>query len=528
MHALLLSGLGVTYKNSNYFGKSLLKDERDAKARAILARSGAPSLKLSELTFAKGDDRVSLLRPPDEAPHLTTFTLESILSRSDHSYTHMALENVWDDRDARPPADIGVVLLSTTYIWNRPMLAHAMDWIRRTSPAIPVIAGGQYSNLKYMLILAEYPEIAAVVRGDAEIALPLLLDRMQYSRDFDAVPNVVWRSVEGLRVNPIEYVDIDAFPSPSFPHAFVVAPYESMRGCPFDCKFCSFPAASPKWRYKSADKIKRDWTRYHDENGVSQIEAMDSTFTVPPARLRELLDILPGSSIPRWSCYSRANVINSNQFIEGLAACNCSHLEIGFESMNDQTLKRMSKRVTVKQNRRAFELLSNSDMGYGVNFIIGYPGENEVTFQDTRSFLVSEYAGRFALHMFSVSDETMPLWRDRDELAITVQDPLDPDSAWSHVGMTSMQARRMQLETLDEIRRKNDRAIVSLWQREYQRPLLPGVDRKANFVVEKALERLAMVALDYSDIDEGAECVKRQLGTLRAYGIEHAVTIGGP
>jgi anaerobic magnesium-protoporphyrin IX monomethyl ester cyclase len=520
MHALLLSGLGATYKNSDYFADSLLADAPTERVRALLDRSVHPGFELKNLRFADGPNMRPLLREPDPPPHLTTFTLESILQRSEHQYTLVPLDTVWENRDLAVPSDIGVVLLSTTYIWNRQMLDLVMGWIDASCPGLPIVAGGQYSNLKYMLIFSAYPQIDFVVRGDAEIALPQLLDQLDGVRNFPAVPNLVWRDVGKVRTNPVEYVDIEACPSPSLPYNFRVAPYESMRGCPFDCRFCSFPAASPKWRFKSAEKIRGDWLRYGTSNGVSFIEAMDSTFTVPPTRLRQLIDILPGSGVPQWSCYSRANTIDNPDFVDQLVVSNCVHLEIGFESMNERTLKRMSKRVTAKQNRRAFELLAGSEMGYGINFMIGYPGEDEAQFEDTRRFLVDEYAGRFALHLFSVSDETMPLWEDREELQITVEDPYDPNSPWSHVGMTSSDARQLQRETLDEIRRKNDRAVVSLWQREYERPLLPMADRATNLVVEKALERLVMAPHDYADLDQAGDCIREQLDALRRQGLE--------
>jgi hypothetical protein len=94
--------------------------------------------------------------------------------------------------------------------------------------------------------------------------------------------------------------------------------------------------------------------------------------------------------------------------------------------------------------------------------------------------------------------------------------------------MDSEEAKRLQLETLDEVRRKNDHAVVSLWQREYARPLLPTADRKGNLVVEKALERLAMVPRDYDDVAEAADCVTRQLDVLRGKGVEFAPGTGEP
>lgn len=519
MRALLLSGLGVTYKNSAYFNGSLFEEEIGARGQDMLARAGRAGLRLDQFSVNRDGRSYPLLRPPDTVPHLTTFTLESILDSSAHDHVRVPLGDVWEGVAPRISGDIDVILLSTTFIWNRQMLEAAIQWIRTYLPGIPVVTGGQYTNLKYMVIMAEYPEVVAVVRGDAEVALPALLDTIQRGGNLARVPNLVWRDNDRIRVNRVEYVDLDAFPSPSFPHKFRIAPYESMRGCPFDCKFCSFPAASPKWRYKSAEKIRDDWIRYAEQNDVSVIDAMDSTFTVPPTRLRRLLDILPSAAVPPWSCYSRANVITSAEFIEKLLAAHCFFLVIGFESMNEETLRRMSKRVTAAQNRRALNVLTGSDLGYIICFMVGYPGEDAGQFADTRNYLLDEYRGYFMLHQFSISDETMPLWDDREALQISVEDPADPDSAWSHIGMSSDDARQLQAETLDEIRRRNDDAVLMLWQREFQHPLLPGAGSRANLAVEKAIERLAMAPRDYADLDDGAAQIRRQLDVLRCHGV---------
>jgi tRNA A37 methylthiotransferase MiaB len=427
------------------------------------------------------------------------------------------LLDVWNGTAKAPDQDVDVVLLSTTYIWNRHTLAAAIDWISANLPGTPIVCGGQFTNLKYPLIMNDHPEVIAIIRGDGEAALPELLNSLG-RRDLSAVPNAVWRDGDRIRINALQYVDLDAFPSPTFSAGNPIVPYESMRGCPFDCKFCSFPAASPKWRYKSAEKIRDDWVAYAHQDATS-IEAMDSTFTVPPTRLRRLMELLPDAHVP-WECYSRANVVDSAEFIDRLLAAHCFRLQIGFESMNEQTLRRMSKRVTARQNRRAFELLRAGDLGYDIFFMVGYPGEGPEEFEDTRRFLVDEYAGHFMLHLFSITDETMPLWADREELAITVDDPHNTDSPWSHIGMNSHDARRLQAETLDEVRRRNSDAVLMLWQGDYQHALMPGHDNHTNLAVEKALELLAMAPRDFADHDRGAADMVLRLDQLRCLGVE--------
>ncbi|MET9654695.1 MULTISPECIES: radical SAM protein [unclassified Streptomyces] len=523
MRFLLLSGLGPANINSPYLEGSLFAAETPERAREMLRRAGAPDLALGRLAFTQAGTEYALLRPrADTAPHLTTVTLLSILENSGHSFERVDLEDVWEGRAKAPVGDVDYVLLSTTYIWNGPILGAAVAWVRENLPGTGIVAGGQFTNLKFMSALRDHPEIVAVVRGDGEIALPRTLDALSGRGELSAVPNLVWRDEDNIRINPTEYVDIEDFPSPLVIGKQPIIPYESMRGCPFDCKFCSFPAASPKWRYKSAEKIRDDWIAYAERNAADSISAMDSTFTIPPTRLRRLLEILPGSGVPRWEGFSRANTINSAELVAGLEAAHCFQLHIGFESMNDATLKRMSKRVSVKQNRRAVELLSEGGLSYYGLFIVGYPGEDPGMFQDTQDYLLHEYSGHFALSKFSITDETMPLWQDREELQIVADDPTDPASPWSHIGMDSAQAARLQKETLDKVRLTNDKAVLSLWQHDYQHWLMPRHDHTTNIAVEKCLERMAMAPVDHADLDEGAAVVRDSLHRLKGFGVELA------
>ncbi|MBO1413659.1 B12-binding domain-containing radical SAM protein [Streptomyces sp. FH025] len=523
MRALLMCGLGPSYVNLNYLRGSLFDASgtpRDERTRAMLERGGCADLDFTDFTYTVGGERRTLCRPrTTTVPHLTTFALEAILQEADQDYARVDLAGVWSGQAVLPPGDFDVVLLSTTYMWSKAIFAKVIDWIAERLPSVPVVCGGQYTNLKFLQVMAEFPGVTAVVRGDGEQALPAVLKAVGAGRSLEAVPGAVWRDGERVRVNPLEYLDFDAQPSPRLKGRFPIVPYESMRGCPFDCKFCSFPAASPKWRYKSAEKIRDDWMRYAVENGAQMISAMDSTFTVPPTRLRRLLEILPEAGV-RWEGFSRANTVDSPALVDALLEAHCYKLHIGFEAMSDEVLKLMSKRVSAKQNRRAFHALRDSELGYVVFFMIGYPGETPELFGETRDFLVQEYAGHFMLNFFSISDETMPLWQDRERLRIEVEDPDDTHTWWSHIGMNSDDARELQLTALDDIRERNDDAVLLLWQHQFDHWLMPERSRRDNLRVEKCMERLALAPRVHTDTDTGARQIHQQLRILRELGVE--------
>ncbi|MGW1373622.1 B12-binding domain-containing radical SAM protein [Streptomyces sp. NPDC002446] len=523
MRVLILSGLGPGIFTSPHIEGSLFTKNPHERGLEMLRRAGLSDLDLERLSFMNSGREYALLRPrPDAAPHLTSVTLHSILEHSGHDFAPIDLADVWADTAEVPAGDFDLALLSTTYIWNAALLSTAIRWISQNLPGTGIITGGQFTNLKYMQALRDHPEVTAVVRGDGEITLPMTLDVLDRRGDLATVPNLVWRDDARIRINPVEYIDIDAYPSPSFSGNAAVVPYESMRGCPFDCKFCSFPAASPKWRYKSAEKIRDDWAAYVTKNNAQSIYAMDSTFTIPPTRLRKLLEILPDSGIPPWEGFSRANTLNSERVVDGLTKAHCFQLHIGFESMNDGTLKRMSKRVSVKQNKRAIELLIQSNLSYYGLFMVGYPGESPDMFQDTQDFLVNSYEGHYSIARFSITDETMPLWQDKEELRIVAEDPTNPTSPWSHIGMDSDEAAALQKETMDKVRLKNDNAVLDLWQYDYAPRLMPNHDHKVNLAVEKAIERICMAPLDYTDTDEGAQVMSAHFGKLHDLGVQLA------
>ncbi|MFI9586922.1 LOG family protein [Streptomyces sp. NPDC052236] len=134
----------------------------------------------------------------------------------------------------------------------------------------------------------------------------------------------------------------------------------------------------------------------------------------------------------------------------------------------------------------------------------GYPGETPELFEDTKNFLVNEYEGPFALYVFMLNDETMPVWQDAERFGLEVFDADGDAEQWSHTGMDSATARRLQLETLREVRWKNDRAMQRTWQHDYELPLLPGRSTAENSAVEKLVDRLGMASADFPDAAEAA------------------------
>lgn len=85
-------------------------------------------------------------------------------------------------------------------------------------------------------------------------------------------------------------------------------------------------------------------------------------------------------------------------------------------------------------------------------------------------------------------------------------------------------AERFDLETLREVRCKNDRAIQRTWRRDYELPLLPDRSVTENSVIEKLVDRLGMASADLPNPTTAATQRADVLSQLTGHGVaSHSV-----
>ncbi len=69
-----------------------------------------------------------------------------------------------------------------------------------------VLSGGYTASLFHREILSFFPQIDAVIRGDAEIPLIALMKALEEKRGLEEIPNLTWRKDGEIRENPLSYV----------------------------------------------------------------------------------------------------------------------------------------------------------------------------------------------------------------------------------------------------------------------------------------------------------------------------------
>ena len=159
------------------------------------------------------------------------------------------------------------------------------------------------------------------------------------------------------------------------------------RGCPFNCKFCSF-AINPwgvkrRWMPRSAESVVRE---------IAQIDAdviffVDDVFTHRPERVGEICDLLIARGIRKnYVVNARSEIADRPDILRKMEQAGFVALLIGVESTQDATLKAMGKGVSIEQIRRRFAVLRRSSMIINAYFIVGNIGETEKQMLSTASF----------------------------------------------------------------------------------------------------------------------------------------------
>ena len=170
---------------------------------------------------------------------------------------------------------------------------------------------------------------------------------------------------------------------------YLMHPYISMytgRGCPAQCTFCLWPQTigGHKYRVRSADNVAAEMA--YMKKLFPQVREFffdDDTFTANLPRAREIAKKLAPLGVT-WSCNSRANL--DEDTIRFFKDCGLRLFLVGYESGNDDILKRIKKGVTTDEMRRFTKACHRVGVVIHGTFILGLPVETQETIEQTMRF----------------------------------------------------------------------------------------------------------------------------------------------
>lgn len=157
----------------------------------------------------------------------------------------------------------------------------------------------------------------------------------------------------------------------------------TMRGCPYTCKWCSRAVYGQSYRRRSAKHVADEIEWIQTNYQVDSIWFVDDVFTVSHKWLQEFTDELTNRNLSMpYECITRADRL-SEEVILLLKKSGCFRVWIGAESGSQKVIDLMDRRVDVMQVRNMIQLAQQHGVQAGTFIMVGYPGETEEDIYET-------------------------------------------------------------------------------------------------------------------------------------------------
>lgn len=280
--------------------------------------------------------------------------------------------------------------------------AEVVEPLRAATDA-PVVAGGPGFSIEPEGIL-RYLGLSAGVVGDGEQAFLDVVEGLgRGERAFAEVPGAAWVDGEGVfHQNERAYPpDLDALPFSRAWRWLDVGRYsdyggslsvQTKRGCALRCAYCVYNTIEGRrYRTRSPASLAEELVETGGRTRLRDVDFTDSTFNAPLDHAKEVLETL--ARLPVRYRYQTSGInpgFVDEEFRDLLVRAGFGAVMVTAEAASDRTLEGMQKGFDKAALHRAVALLRELPMKVFWYFLLGGPGENAETVEETLAFLREE------------------------------------------------------------------------------------------------------------------------------------------
>ncbi len=345
--------------------------------------------------------RFSFEEPPSNIPLAAGFVVAALEASESQSIRAEILGpeimDVFADQGlagkvaARRPA----VVALTLYVWNVERSLFLASNIKRQLSSTQILVGGPEVTPDNKWVL-EHPAVDAGVFGEGESRIAPLLEALANRRQPFGIPGIFFKDSGGLHVNeaPPRTWNLESCPYPYLdsrigPSRDGTLFLETVRGCPFRCRYCYYHKSFRDVRpHPSASIEKVLDLAYTRDSGVNEIYLMDPTFNAQPG-FRDLLRSITlrrGQKDLRLHAELRADTLTPDD-VRLLKDAGLVTAEVGLQSVNPTALRAAGRHVDPDKVSRGVGWLKEADIDVTTGIILGLPGDTPEGFSGTLEWL---------------------------------------------------------------------------------------------------------------------------------------------
>jgi MoaA/NifB/PqqE/SkfB family radical SAM enzyme len=210
-------------------------------------------------------------------------------------------------------------------------------------------------------------------------------------------------------------------------------PMATTRGCPFGCVFCASNPGQKKRVFRSAspENVQKALEIYANRFGAQKIVFLESAPNLDKERFQKVLEIVESLNLKcDFPNGLRADSI-TREHLKILKKIT-GRVKISEESGCEKTLKKIGKRLSLKDSEKALEMMAEEGVASEVHYVIGFPFETpeEANITLERAMKVKERHGAAPLAQFATPVPGSEMHARAQELGLL--SVFKPDLLYSH------------------------------------------------------------------------------------------------
>jgi len=264
-----------------------------------------------------------------------------------------------------------------------------VSYCRGLSSAPIVLGGAGYSIFPEAVLT--YLEADIGIQGEGELAFPELLQRLEKSSELAGLPGVYVKN-SGLQerrsfirnLNDLNFSGIQRFSSIYDRNLWM--PFQTRRGCPLDCSYCSTAAIEGRTIRKRSPHHVIEEMKVFVAQGFHHYYFVDNTFNLPPSYAKTICSMIIRENLKiTWRCILYPWKVDE-ELIELMAEAGCREVSLGFESGSSRILRNMNKKFSPEEIRKTAQILARHNI-YPMGFLMfGGPGETRESVLESLAF----------------------------------------------------------------------------------------------------------------------------------------------
>jgi radical SAM superfamily enzyme YgiQ (UPF0313 family) len=287
---------------------------------------------------------------------------------------------------------------NTRHLDLRENVRQVVHAVRQVTNA-PIILGGPGFNY-YARDWLEYLQLEYGIRGEADRAFPLYLDRLEKGGDLSTVPGCVTRRDGQIHKAPrdrVEKLDDTAFPAyelcdlERYRQRGISPGILTKRGCAFRCTYCPYRSLEgARYRLKSSARVVDEIEHIQQVSLPRMVIFCENNFNVPMRHAEAVCQEIIGRRLgARWGTGDLRPLGITEDFCRLLRDSGCDYVSLSVESGSEDMLRSMQRGYTVADVRQSLECLEKSGIPFSASLMFGAPGENPRTIEESLSLIDS-------------------------------------------------------------------------------------------------------------------------------------------